>query len=90
MMSSVCYAHGPAELNLASAKSSCIVAPLEATVARNPIGLKEICALAPLVHSSAHFDRKRFQRTSLIRASWPRNPLQSQIKAQVACSGRRA
>jgi hypothetical protein len=35
-----------------------MVARLEATAAKSPIGLKEICALALLVPSAAHFDRE--------------------------------
>src|SRR5262245_8509358 len=40
------------------AREKIIVARLEATAAKNPIGLKEICALALLVRSRAHFDRE--------------------------------
>jgi hypothetical protein len=40
------------------AREKIIVARLEATAAKNPIGLKEICALALLIRSRARFDRE--------------------------------
>jgi hypothetical protein len=40
------------------AREKIIVARLEATAAKHPIGLKEICALALLVPSQARFDRE--------------------------------
>jgi hypothetical protein len=40
------------------AREKIIVARLEATAAKNPIGLKEICALALVVPSRARFDRE--------------------------------
>jgi hypothetical protein len=40
------------------AREKIVVARLEATAAKNTVGLKEICALALLVRSSARFDRE--------------------------------
>ena len=40
------------------AREKIIVARLESTAAKHPIGLKEICSLALLIPSGAHFDRE--------------------------------
>jgi hypothetical protein len=45
------------------AREKIIVARLEATAAKHPISLKEICALALLVPSRARFDRETLPKS---------------------------